>query len=138
MTSTLIDINVLVDVVEMRPVWSDWAARQMARLSQEGALLINQIIYAEASVPYATIEDFELVMKTSLMLREDMPWSAGFRAGKAFLQYRRKGGPRQQVLPDFMIAAHAAVNGHRLLTRDGARFSLYFPEVELVTPDTHP
>jgi predicted nucleic acid-binding protein len=138
MTSTLIDTNVLVDVIEVRPGWSEWAARQFSKLAIEGDLLINQIVYAEASVPYATIEDFELVVNTSLLRREELPWAAGFRAAKAFQQYRRNGGPRLQLLPDFLIAAHAAVNGHRLLTRDGSRFASYFPELEIISPGTHP
>ena len=138
MTSTLIDTNVLVDVIEARPMWSEWAVRQFQRLARDGKLLINQIIYAEASVPYLTIEDFERVMNISLLGREDFPWQAGFRAGKAFQMYRSKGGQKLQVLPDFLIAAHAAVSGHRLLTRDGTRFAEYFPEVEIITPETHP
>jgi predicted nucleic acid-binding protein len=52
MTATLIDTNVLVDVIESRPVWGEWAARQLELLSMEGDLIINQIVYAEASFDY--------------------------------------------------------------------------------------
>jgi hypothetical protein len=58
----------------------------------------------------------------------------GFLAGKAFLQYRKRGGARLLPLPDFYIGAHAAVRGYRLLTRDAARYRSYFPTVDLVTP----
>ena len=55
-------------------------------------------------------------------------------AGKAFLQYRKRGGARSLPLPDFYIGAHAAVRGYRLLTRDAARCRTYFPTIDLVTP----
>jgi predicted nucleic acid-binding protein len=138
MTATLIDTNVLVDIIESRPVWGEWAARQLELLSMEGDLIINQIVYAEASVPYETIEEFELVMKTGLLLREDLPWSAGFIAAKAHRQFRANGGNKTTTLPDFLIAAHAQVKKHRLITRDPRRFRTYFPEVEVIAPDTHP
>jgi len=138
MTSTLIDTNVLVDVIEMRPVWSEWAARHLESLSEEGDLVINQIAYAEASVPYDDQREFERIINSAWLQREDLPWPAAYRAGKAFREYRRRGGLRNQTLPDFFIGAHAAVKTYRLLTRDAARFRTYFPELDIVAPDSHP
>jgi hypothetical protein len=55
-------------------------------------------------------------------------------AGKAFLLYRRRGGTRQTVLPDFFVGAHAMVAGYELLTRDPARYRTYFPQLHLIAP----
>ena len=66
--------------------------------------------------------------------REPLPYEAAFLAGKAFLDYRRRGGTRASPLPDFYIGAHAAVRRYRLLTRDAARYRTYFPTVELIAP----
>jgi hypothetical protein len=66
--------------------------------------------------------------------REQLPYQAGFLAGKAFLAYRGLGGQRRSPLPDFYIGAHAAVRGYRLLTRDAARYRTYFPSVEVIAP----
>ena len=57
-----------------------------------------------------------------------IPHAALFRAGKVFQAYRRRGGTRTGVLPDFFIGAHAEVSGLRLLTRDAARYRTYFPD----------
>src|SRR5687768_2111590 len=122
MISTLLDTNVLVDVIEQRENWNDWGTRQMLAALSQGRLLINRVVYSEASVPYVDPIEFDAILNTHRLVKEDIPWPAAFRAGKAFLEYRRRGGIRGQALPDFFIGAHAATRGYRLLTRDGARY----------------
>lgn len=69
----------------------------------------------------------------ALTVRE-IPRPALFLAGKAFAQYRRRGGSKAQVLSDFFIGAHAAVQGWPLLTRDASRFRTYFPSLQVLAP----
>jgi predicted nucleic acid-binding protein len=57
---------------------------------------------------------------------QSLPKEALFLAGKVFLQYKKNKGVKSNVLPDFLIGAHAAVSGYRLITRDKGRFSTYF------------
>jgi predicted nucleic acid-binding protein len=64
----------------------------------------------------------------------DIPRPALFLAGQAFLRYRRAGGSRSNVLSDFFIGAHAAVERCPLLTRDVQRYRTYFPTVRLIAP----
>ena len=89
------------------------------------------IIYAEISVGYDTIEELDDLLPASDYEREPLPYTAGFAAGKAFLQYRRSGGDKRSPMPDFYIGAHAAVAGYQLLTRDAARYRTYFPTIAL-------
>jgi predicted nucleic acid-binding protein len=56
-------------------------------------------------------------------------------AGKAFLAYRKQGGRKPLPLPDFIIGAHAAIEGYQLLTRDTGPYRRYFPTVQLISPD---
>jgi predicted nucleic acid-binding protein len=65
----------------------------------------------------------------------ETPKPALFLAGKAFVQYRRQGGTKTNVLADFFIGAHAAVAGLPVLTRDVRRYAGYFPTVRLITPE---
>ena len=60
------------------------------------------------------------------------PRDALFLAAKVFVQYRKSGGARTGVLPDFFIGAHAAVSG---LKRDGGRYRTYFPRMALIAPE---
>lgn len=138
MSTTLLDTNVLIDVLEDRPVWSDWSVKHIETLAKDGDLVINQIIYAEASIPYAPQSAFDERASVAWLKREDLPWDAAFLAAKAHARYREKGGQKVLALPDFLIGAHAAVRGYRLLTRDAARIRVYFPDVHIIAPDTHP
>jgi predicted nucleic acid-binding protein len=130
----LVDSNVLLDVMTDDPRWGAWSAETLARVADEEILAINALIYAEVSIGFETVEALEAALPFELFLREDLPYEAGFLAGKVFLLYRRAGGVRRSPLPDFYIGAHAAVAGYRLLTRDEARYRSYFPRLDLIAP----
>lgn len=132
--TTLIDTNVLLDVLTDDPIWGEWSSAALAAAFDSGVLVINPIIYAEVSVRFDRIEDLDALLPETLFRREKLPYEAGFLAGKAFVEYRRRGGLRSAPLPDFFIGAHAAVAGYRLLTRDSARFGTYFPTVNVIAP----
>lgn len=133
--ATLVDSNVLLDILTDDPTWEAWSSAALADGVNAGRVIINPIVYAEVSTGFDRIEDLDAALPASLLLREELPWPAGFLAGKAFLAYRRRGGTKSTPLPDFYIGAHAAVAGHRLLTRDAARYRTYFPRVDVIAPD---
>jgi predicted nucleic acid-binding protein len=133
--ATLVDSNVLIDVIEGTLAWSDWSVDALEAAGSAGPVVINQVIYAEVSVRYADTDDLDLDLPIDYFQREQIPWPAAFLAGKAFVDYRRRGGQRRSPLPDFFIGAHAAVASLRLLTRDPTRYRSYFPTVELIAPE---
>ena len=134
MKTTLVDSNVLLDIATNDAAWFDWSSQALESAANESPLAINAIIYAEVSIGFQRIEDLEAAIPSSLFRRDALPFEAAFLAGKAFLQYRRRGGGRATPLPDFYIGAHAAVADYRLLTRDPKRYQTYFPSVELIAP----
>ncbi len=131
---TLVDTNVLLDLVTDDPLWADWSIGQLDAAALRGPLAINDVVYAELSVRFTTIEALEAVLEETGIAVAPMPRTALFLAGKVFQRYRAAGGMRTGVLPDFFIGAHAAVTGNRLLSRDAQRYHTYFPTIELVTP----
>lgn len=134
MSGTLIDSNVLLDLLTEDPRWIGWSSRAVEEAGEHGRLLVNPIVYAEVSVGFDRIEDLDEALPTQFFERLPLPWEAAFLAGKCFLQYRRRGGEKTAPLPDFYIGAHAAVAGLRLLTRDPRRYRSYFPKLELIAP----
>ena len=130
----LVDTNVLIDVLEDEPEWADWSIAQLRGQAKIHPLTINPIIYAELSLAFSTVEALDEAIESLGLTLQEIPRPALFLAGKAFAQYRRKGGKANNVLADFFIGAHAAVLGCPLLTRDVRRYRAYFPRLELITP----
>jgi predicted nucleic acid-binding protein len=135
---TIPDSNVLLDLINAGENWVEWSRTWFSRCSEEGVVITNAVIFAEASAQFA---DLKAAMKAIALLGldyEGIPEAAAHAAGKAHLIYRERGGTKSRTLPDFLIGAHAAANGHRILTRDAARYRTYFPSVDIIAPDTHP
>jgi predicted nucleic acid-binding protein len=131
---TLVDSNVLLDIVTEDPVWLDWSSFALSDCAERGRLVINPLVYAEVSIGFSTIEDLDDALPIDYVAREPLPWGAAFLAGKAFLRYRRRGGSRPHPLPDFYIGAHAAIAGYTLLTRDARRYRTYYPRLRVIAP----
>ena len=130
----LVDTNVLVDVLQNDPQWADWSIAQLRAQAKLHALAINPVVYAEMSLSFSTLEALDGVVLTMALELREIPRPALFLAARAYALYRRRGGSKGQVLPDFFIGAHAAVEGWPLLTRDASRFKTYFPTLEVIAP----
>lgn len=133
---TIVDSNVLLDVLTDDPHWSDWSSDALAEAAEAGPVAINPMIYGEVSVGFTQVEDLDAALPAADYRRLAVPSAASFLAGKAFVAYRRRGGTKRSPLPDFFIGAHAAVDSMRLLTRNASRYRTYFPTVGLISPGT--
>jgi predicted nucleic acid-binding protein len=131
---TLVDTNVLLDILSADALWTSWSLGQLLRRSTEGPLLINEVIYAELSIRIDTEPELDAIIADLNLDLERTPKRALFLAGKAFKRYRASGGTRTGVLPDFFIGAHAEVEVLTILTRDARRYAQYFPKVNVIAP----
>jgi predicted nucleic acid-binding protein len=131
-----VDSNVVVDVLQGDPKWSDWSTTALQRGVEEGPLVANAIVLAETAGKFPDVgEQLAFFGGLEITVR-DIPHQAAFRAGLARREYRRRGGKERAMIADFLIAAHAATLQAILLTRDRRRFATYFPELTLLTPET--
>ena len=130
-----LDSNVLLDIFTGDENWGDWSRAQISRYAgQPGRLLIDGVVYAEISIRYPTREGLDADLEGLGIRMVEPARTALFAAGKAFANYRSRGGTRTAILPDFMIGAHANDLKLPLVTRDVGRYRTYFPDLALVTP----
>src|SRR4051812_49425799 len=101
----LVDANVLLDIITADAHWFAWSAERLERALSQG-LAINPVIYAEVSAGFRNEEELDRALDVPDLTRLALPYNAAFRAGRAFVEYRRQGGRRQSPLPDFFIGAH--------------------------------
>jgi len=131
---TLVDSNVLLDVITEDPEWMDWSAAALTERANMSRIAINPIVYGEVAARFARIEELEVALPPNYYARLPLPWEAAYLAGQCYVKYRRRGGARRSPLPDFYIGAHAAIEGLTLLTRDARRYRTYFPALRIVAP----
>ena len=133
--ATLVDTNVLLDILCADPVWADWSQAALKAQILLAPVVINPVICAEISPAFrhdwAALDHW---LRPDAFLREGLPFEASVPAARAFDLYRKRGGVKQGVLADFLIGAHAEWSGHTLLTRDMNRYRTYFPSVPLICP----
>ncbi len=130
----LIDTNVIVDILGGDPDWAPWSSAILDEIATRDDVAINEIVYAELSPSYSDATELDTALGTLRLPMVRIPRTALFLAGRAFKHYRRSTGTKLNVLPDFFIGAHAAVEGASVLTRDPKRIRNYFPTVTLVSP----
>jgi predicted nucleic acid-binding protein len=132
-TIFLVDSNVLLDITMEDSVWAAWSQRQIDEAGRVGRVVINPVIYAELSLAYVTVEELDAELSATRLEVREIPREALFLAARVFRAYRRRGGTRTGVLPDFFIGAHASVEGMTLITRDVRRRG-WFPSLQVIAP----
>ena len=130
----LVDSNVIIDVLHRDPEWYEWSLSHMIEAAALGKVFTTHVVLAETAPHYGSLSEFIARMGEMTIEVEPLSDAAAFRAGMAFLEYRRRHKDRQSVLADFIIGGHAQHLGATILTRDPRFYRTYFPSVPLVTP----
>ncbi len=135
-----VDTNVILDVLQNDPAWALWSIDRLANARADGRTIINAIVIAELGRDYSHVEGLREAIRPLELTIEPIDDVAAFLAGHRFVAARRQrgDGPVKRPLPDFFIGAHAVTLGVPVLTRDTAIYHRYFPELTLITPETHP
>ncbi|GAK54114.1 PilT protein domain protein [Candidatus Moduliflexus flocculans] len=104
MSGILVDSNVILDIFEDDPNWFSWSETQLEHYSALEPLYINSVIYAEISIGFRKIEELEYAVAACGFGMLDIPKIALLKAGKTFINYRKRGGSKTSPLPDFLLA----------------------------------
>lgn len=128
---TALDSSVVILLQRRQPGWEIWRDR-LTQAASEGPLLISPVVFAECSAGFPSAE-IALRQFESIQVHYDpvAPDSA-YLAGQSFLRYRREGGPRMHLIPDFLVAAHATLQAERLAAIDRGYLRRYFPALKLL------
>ena len=130
---TALDSSVLLLLCRKQSGWEAW--RDCLQLAaSEGELVISPVAFAEFSIAYPSAEAAQADLDLLHIFYDPISLASAYLAGQIFLRYRRHGGPRLNLIPDFLIAAHASVQADRLAALDRGYLRSYFPTLPLLTP----
>ncbi|MCY4530706.1 MAG: type II toxin-antitoxin system VapC family toxin [Chloroflexi bacterium] len=128
---TAVDANVLLDIFIASDRHGPQSKERLVAAYDAGAIVVSDVVYAELVPAFrdrAALDSALLELGTTL---SPIDSSIAFEAGLRWKQYRAAGGPRNRIIADFLIGAHAMAVADVFLTRDRGFFSSYFPELYL-------
>ena len=131
---TAVDTNVLLDILLPHEEFVAMFSQALETAATAGSLVVCDIVYAELCTAFARQEDCDRFLADNEIHVEPLSHRASFMASRTWQAYRRRGGSRTRILPDFLIGAHARLQASRLLSRDRAFYSRLFPTLTVVHP----
>lgn len=124
----------LIDVFGADPVFGESSKQAVRQCRAEGTLVACAVVWAEVAAGFDGEREAEAAMRRLGVGFSELDAEAALLAGGSWRAYRRSGGARDRVIPDFLIGAHASARAERLLTRDRGFYRRYFGALRLVDP----
>lgn len=131
---TAVDTSILLDVLAGDAAHGPRSAAALHQAAADGALVASTVVWAEVIGAYERPE--RVVANLDRLALELVPddRDVALAAGRVYRAYRRAGGTRRRILPDFLIGAHAQLHAERLLTRDRGFYRSHFAKLTILEP----
>jgi predicted nucleic acid-binding protein len=133
---TAVDTNILIDAITGGRQFGQVSRNALVQAASRGALVICDIAYTELLWLFESCQECDQCLMEFGVSREHLEPDICFLASRAMMAYRKGGAPRERILADFLIGAHATIRATQLLTRDRGFYRKHFPALTVVDP-TH-
>ncbi len=131
---TALDSSVLWAIIKKESGYEGWV-QALIRAATEGPLVISPVAFAELAPSTPSADSLMEFLGQLAIFYDPISAGAAYLAGQTFKEYRQAGGPRQHLVPDFLIAAHARIQANRLAAIDRGYLRKWFPDLQLLAVD---
>lgn len=134
--TTALDSSVLLDVLLEDPRHRDASLAALRAAYQSGPLIACPVVWSEVRAALRAPETIGDVLGAAGIRFDPFDAPCAELAGDLWREYRRGGGRREHLIPDFLIGAHAKLRADRLLARDRGFFRRRFAGLAVIDPST--
>lgn len=130
---TAVDTSVLIALAKAEanaPKWADL----LIRAQTDGDLVICEVVAAEYFAAVLDQEKFRESLSGLGIVFSPATLGSAQLAGRIFKEYRRDGGPREHLIPDFLVGAHAQQQADQIAAEDRGYLRRYFPRLRILRP----
>lgn len=131
---TAVDTSVILDILSASPKFLEASRSLFAKSCEEGRMIVCPIVWGELRPFFDSDLEMQRTLEKMHLNFDDFGPAAAARAGEFWKRYRKARGPRERLLADFLIGAHALLKADRLLTRDRGFYRIYFKELTVLEP----
>lgn len=133
MSAVAVDTSVLLAIFKGEPKGELWL-ECLQSTSEAASLLISSVVFAEVRSFFPSDKACQAALHDLDLRHSPLNEETANLAGRIFRDYRKEGGPRTTILPDFLVAAHAATQADSLATDDRGYLRAYFPQIRILSP----
>ena len=127
---TAVDTDVLLDVFLPDDRHGPRSREWLGAAYDVGAIIVCDIVYAELAPAFANRISLDRALQEINAALSPIDSSIAYEVGLRWKRYRAAGGPRERIIADFLIGAHAVAAADAFLTRDRGFYATYFPELK--------
>ena len=131
---TAVDTSVLLDLFLPDEHHGPRSREWLRDAYDEGAIVICDVVYAELVPAFDDRAALDGALREINAACSPIDTGIAYESGRRWMKYRRAGGPRERIISDFLIGAHALAVADKFLTRDRGFYKTYFPELTKPAP----
>ena len=129
-----VDSSVLLGILKEKERYRSWL-EFILDLHRHAQLVVCDVVYAEIAGVYRREAELQEALASLGLSYDAIRSDTAFLAGQIYSGYRRAGGPRHNLVPDFLVGAHAIQQANGLLTTDRGYLRSYFKGIKILQPD---